>query len=238
MKTFIIFIRACLFFTPIIASEKSIHIIGDSHASFCFTHQKPVATAHEKYDLKIGNDIFHLNVFWLVGRTMFRIGRDGVKGINLRGNHVIKDGDIVVFCFGEIDVRCHIGKQQKQFGRSIQEIIESLALHYIHTIKKTQKLYNNLTCIVFNVIPPIFIENNPEYPTVSSLEERIVYTKMLNAALADLCKKTDLLFLDVYDDFSLPSGSLDPRFSDGNIHIAPEYNRSIKTKLFEMIAFH
>src|SRR5579872_2784969 len=67
---------------------------------------------------------------WTGPTTMHRIGRDGLSFLDLRMKE-IEEGATIVFVYGEIDVRCHIGKQRDLFGRKQDEIIDSLARNYL-----------------------------------------------------------------------------------------------------------
>ena len=92
-----------------------IYVYGDSHAYIPFV------------TLKLNHNNFHQP-----GITMFKIGRDN-KIVNHHNNHNSKE-NIFVLIYGEIDCRCHIGKQVK-LGRTEDEIIDDLVNKYFQTIK-------------------------------------------------------------------------------------------------------
>jgi lysophospholipase L1-like esterase len=222
-----LFIFICFFLYSFNSSPKikkkslsTIHVIGDSHSNElrgipgCKVHGCPIAG--------------------LGPITMHRVGRDGLAIINLIDLGV-REGDVVVFCFGEIDARCHIGKQCTEFKRKVSEIIEKLATNYIKTILQNKILYKSLFCIVYSVTPPTDAEYNPLYPLYGTLEERIAFSKQLNAKLAELCKTFGIGFLDVYKEYSNKKGVLRKRFSDGGVHINPAYNKFISNKLYKII---
>jgi hypothetical protein len=196
-------------------SIPTIHVFGDSH-SMEFTN------------------IPKCNIYWLGPVTMHRMGRDGLNFLNLRAMN-IQEGQAVVFAFGEIDVRCHIGKQRDQGSRNLDEIIETLATKYIHAILKNRDLYNHITCIVYSVTPPIDGIINPAYPYYGSLEDRIHITQKLNARLARLCQQVGIEFLDVYEDYATTEGSLNVALSDGCVHIHGAYNQAIHQKLYKLL---
>jgi hypothetical protein len=200
-----------LFFIHLQAALPQIHVIGDSH-SLEFS--------------KIPECMVH----WIGPITMHRIGRDGLNALNLKQFNV-QESQAVVFAFGEIDVRCHIGKQRDQKGRPLEEIIHHLAINYIHTILKNRQQYKQLTCIVYSVTPPTNQGYNPQFPYYGSLQDRIHLSSLLNAKLALLCQLTGILFLDVYEDYADQNGTLLSHLSDGSVHIHPLYFHPIQRKL-------
>lgn len=193
------------------AARPTVHVIGDSHSM----------------------EFFHIpgcKVYWLGPITMHRVGRDGLCFLNIK-NLQILEGQTVVFAFGEIDVRCHIGKQRDQQVRNLDEIIETLAIQYLHTILLNKAQYKDLTCIVYSVTPPTNQEFNPSFPFYGTLQDRIFIAKKLNARLAELCEQTGLEFLDVYQDYANIDGSLNPVYSDGGVHIHPQQSAFIRKRL-------
>ncbi len=208
----------CSLFITVNAAEDSlppIFVVGDSHAGEFA--RIPNCRVHQ-----IGSC------------TMHRIGRDGLSFLNLQ-NLGVKEGQAVVFAFGEIDVRCHIGKQRDRFNRTVYEIIDTLVHHYIKTILLNRELYHNLSCIVYSVTPPTDYVYNPNVPRYGPLEERISIAKQLNAKLADVCSQKGIAFLDVYDDYANEDGSLIVDLSDHNVHINPECNEFIHQKLRQIL---
>lgn len=189
----------------------TIHIFGDSHS--------------REFEF-----VPHCTVHWLGPVTMHRMGRDGLSFLNLKQSGV-EENQIAIFAFGEIDVRCHVGKQRDQFNRELGEVIETLAVMYIYRILENKAQYKNLTCVVYSVTPPTDSGFNPYYPYYGSLEERIMISKLLNRRLAELSDQVGIYFLDVYDDYATPEGSLIPEYSDGTVHINHRTNQFIIKKL-------
>ncbi len=85
-----------------------LHVFGDSHAHYLFS-RAPGAIVN-----------------WLGPYTMHRIGRDGVDFLGRRVN----DGDKVLFVFGEIDVRCHMVRVDRERGNGIESVATDLASRY------------------------------------------------------------------------------------------------------------
>lgn len=138
---------------------KTIHVVGDSHAVFCFTGKK----SGNINDFSYKDHTVQFSINWLGPITMHRIGRDGLSFLNITQFNVIEN-DIMIFVFGEIDVRCHIGKQRDFGGRNMDEILQCLVKNYCETIIKNRSLYQTVHCVVVNVVPPSDNGFNPEFP--------------------------------------------------------------------------
>lgn len=215
-----------------------VHVIGDSHASFCFTNIIPVKTKNEQslffyQTKKKEKKKIPFSIHWMGPMTMHRVGRDGMKAVNL-SNLQIRNGDVAVFVFGEIDVRCHIEKQSISQQRSWEEVMDDLSCRYIKTILENKKQFHHLSCVVCGVIPPTDRSFNVKYPFYGELETRVKLTQALNRKLQDLCTYHDLIFLDLYPDFSSKNGDLKKDVSDGGVHISPSLNDQVKQKLLAL----
>uniref|UniRef100_A0A6C0BCB1 SGNH hydrolase-type esterase domain-containing protein n=1 Tax=viral metagenome TaxID=1070528 RepID=A0A6C0BCB1_9ZZZZ len=148
-------------------------------------------------------------------KLCYSIGRDG---ISIRGSGVVNN-DIIIFCFGEIDCRCHI---HKHIGKkSYKEIIDDIVEKYFIALKKCIESLTVTTC-VYNVVPTVRakdIKENPEFPLVGSDEERKRYVLYFNSRLKDKCHEYGFIFFDVYDKYIDKDGFLNRGLSDGNVHI-------------------
>lgn len=207
-----------LFFiaSKLISKSATVHVFGDSH-SFAF------------------KNIEGCEVHYCQDVTMHRIGRDELSCLDLREFNV-NDNDVVIFVFGEIDVRCHIGKQQDIMGRSLNEIIDTLVVKYVATIAKNNSFFKNLHCIIYTVVPPTDAGgNNPQFPFYGKLEDRVVITRKLNARIEDECKKYNFSVLNIYNEYSDNNGILNLTYSDGHVHIRTDCNQKIKDKLANVL---
>lgn len=211
--------------------ECSVHIFGDSHAlfSFCNPDKK-----NNGYWTVANNIRLYFFIHWLGPITMHRVGRDGLKFLNIK-NYGVRDNDIVIFVFGEIDVRCHIGKQRDQQLRNENEIINTLVSNYFNTLILNKNLFKKIIFVVFNVPPPSNNAFNTQFPYYGSLEDRVHLTKLCNNILNIYCTKHNFHFLDVYNFYAQENGSLNPQLGDGNIHINVHQNQHVKDKLFVLL---
>lgn len=182
-----------------------IHVFGDSH-SLSFA------------------GIPNTEIHYLGPVTMHRIGRDGFD--------VAPYGaDIVVWMFGEIDARCHIGRLRDE-GRDQHKIIQTLVDNYIGAINK-----NNGVNIVCSVTPPSNFPKEVNDPSsiwarYGTIADRVTITRELNTAL----RRKAGLFLDVYRHYSTRKGILRRWLSDGIAHIGVEHNGYLAERLQQLIA--
>ena len=179
----------------------SIHTIGDSHSS----HGWSGIVEHH------------------IGPILcYSFGKEKLDRCDIR-NFDIKDGDTIVFCFGEIDCRCHIHKHITE-AVSYQDIITEIVDNYFEAIELNVyisqiKLKN--VC-VFNVVPTIQKYNtweNPEHPFLGTDEERKQYALYFNKKIQEKCIEKEYIFFDVYNNYTDENGFLRKDLSDGNVHI-------------------
>lgn len=169
-----------------------IYTIGDSHAWHCWLKVAGVETR------QIGP------------MTMYRFGQS--HPIVVRD---IPQDSMCIFCWGEIDCRCHVHKYQPY-----TECIDGLVKNYIEVIKENQALVPNIW--IFNVVPPPrrkdAISENPAFPFLGTDEERLSYVRYMNQRLKEAWPK----FIDVYEHYCDKDGFLDMPKSDYHVHIADE----------------
>jgi hypothetical protein len=194
--------------------ERKVYIIGDSH-SLEFTNFKNSAIHH------IGPT------------TMHRIGRDGLSILDFRTFNV-QENDVVVLTFGEIDVRCHIGKQ-RDGGRDLDEVIDTLLKNYFQTILINKSFYQNLTVLVYTVTPPTDQRINPEFMIYGSIADRVHITKKLNQKLIKMASEYGIDAIDVFDQFADAEGKLVPELSDRCVHISPKCNQPVLDALADRL---
>jgi hypothetical protein len=196
-----------------------IYIYGDSHAKFSFN----------------GLQIEHVNNF--VGSiTMFRVGRD--NEIIRFSKEVDSNENIIVISYGEVDCRCHIGKQIN-LGRNEDDIIEELVTNYFKTIK------NNIflaTVVIVGVIPPTkqieYEAKNGvithEFPFVGTDEDRVKYTAKVNKKLKEFSLLYNYIYFNPYEYYTRSDGTLKFELSDNTVHLG---NNSYFLEMFTQIPF-
>jgi len=189
-----------------------IHTYGDSHA----THHGGWTTIQLHPSRGISIKTNHIP-----GKLAYSFGRDKmqiVSGVN--------SGDVVIFCFGEIDCRCHINKYEPNWMESIDVLVDL----YISNIKRNVNDIEGLTVCVYNVVPPLERENPINVhlqkwlikygvPATGSDKDRKRYTTYMNKKLKEKCVEYDYIFFDVYNKYCDENGYLKRELSDNNCHI-------------------
>ena len=194
-----------------------IYTIGDSHSRWTFVFDDDESTKHSRI----------ARTYRVGAITMHRVGRDT---LSFSDYSVPKDG-IVISCFGEIDIRCHI-ERQRQAGRDEDAILRELVDAYMVALEHNRK--NGYKYIaVMNVVPVLeyafklhsphiklnLESGDPSFPYLGTNDERKRYTYNINNLLHDACKQHNFGYLDVYNCHVNENGYLRPEYSDGICHI-------------------
>ena len=190
-----------------------IHTFGESHSVYGWNKCKNVIT-HS------------------IGPVLaYSLGRDKLQRLNIK-NFNIKDNDSVVFCFGEIDCRCHIHKYITK-DNTYKMIIDNIVNNYVDAINlNINNCDTKLNKIaIYNVVPPV--EDNyiktwegdellnavKKWPFLGTDIERQVYVKYFNNCLEKKCLLNNWIFVNIYDFYADKNGFLNKSLSDGLVHI-------------------
>ncbi|MGH1590622.1 hypothetical protein ACRBEV_22540 [Methylobacterium phyllosphaerae] len=180
------------------------HIFGDSHGNYLFARTE--------------NTILHC----IPGRTMHRIGRDGVT--DMLKQIEFEQDDVIIFVFGEVDVRCHMLPIAASKGLSLQAEADDLATRYVKALTDaaSQLSYRPRICVM-GLVPPIDpLVPNPILPNVGTLAERLVAWFLLDEALKSHVQQAGYTFVAIPRVYHSSDGSLKRRYSDGHAHIAKD----------------
>jgi hypothetical protein len=171
--------------------NKVIHTVGDSH---CWNGW-----------LKVPGVKFHL----LGPMLMHTFGRDKM----IVTADMPRDAN-VIFCWGEIDCRCHVRKHQPW-----KQTIDDLVKNYIEAIDINTKEHRHYW--IFNVVPPPRKEGMieaPDFPMRGTDDERLSYVKYMNKKL----KESGRPFIDVYDKYCDKDGFANRELMPDGVHIGNE----------------
>lgn len=177
-----------------------IHTFGDSHATNGW------------------NDIPNVLTHTLGPKLCFSIGRDG---INIKDGYGVNNGDTVIFCFGEIDCRCHMHKHITD-NKSYMQIIDDIVDNYFAKIKIAIEEFDHLRTAIYNVVPPVQsfnTHNNPGYPFAGRDSQRKTYVLYFNKKIEEKCIEYGFLFFNIYDKYVDDDGYLKKSLSDNQVHI-------------------
>jgi hypothetical protein len=188
--------------------ESNINIYGDSHACASFNNLK----------------VSHRNLF-RHGSTMYKVGRDN-NIINFLPSHCSTDR-IFCFVYGEVDSRCHIGKQV-HYGRHHLTVCKELVEAYFKTINNLIAQFKAI--IIVGLSPPTDPENHnrkdhphdPPIPYYGTNADRVIYTDEINRLLKEYCLKYGYYYFNPYDFYKRPDGCLNYTMSDKCLHIGDD----------------
>jgi len=185
----------------------TIHTIGDSHASNTISGWRDC------------NDIESHHIGAIL---CYSFGEGKLERCDI-SKYGIKEGDSVIFCFGEIDCRCHIQKHITS-TRTYKMIIDEIVKNYVEAIRVNIENCNiKLKRVsIFNVVPAVQKYNtyeNHEYPYLGSDEERREYVLYFNKCLKEKCEENSWIFFDIWEKCIDNNGYLNKTISDGNVHI-------------------
>jgi len=178
-------------------NRPTIYTVGDSHGWHAW--------------LKIPN----VSTNYISGpMTMHSFGQSFGQVVGLKNlwiEAIPLDG-IICFSLGEIDCRCQVHKFQP-WKATIDKLVED----YVKGIANCTVGRNPKSIWVYFVPPPVreYITENPNYPFVGTVEERITYVKYMNKKL----KEIPYTFIDLYDKYSNEDGSMILAESDAHVHI-------------------
>ena len=186
-----------------------IRTFGDSHSGHPW--------AEMKFNLMSYGIALFMN--HIGAPTCASFGFEKLNMLNIKdAKYGVKDGDVVIFCFGEIDCRTHIHKHKDNY----KELIERIASNYIEAIYANVSQFDNLRVMIMGVNPPTkntkYI-SGPEWPILGEDQERVAYTKYLNERIKEEAKKYGYSFLDVYDKYCDSQQLLNVKMSDDTTHI-------------------
>lgn len=176
-----------------------IHTFGDSHSDAGWCAIKGVHT-HPIGPL-----------------TCHRVGRDGLDAVNITGK--VQPGDIAIFCFGEIDCRCHVGKFVTE---GIMDFANITVGNYFKTLQQNAEANPEVTIGVLTVTPASKkngLKEAPDFPFIGTDEERASYVVCFNVLYRLWCKKLGFICVDVHSQYSDGDGMLNSQYSTDGVHI-------------------
>jgi hypothetical protein len=196
--------------------NRTIHTYGDSHATFYGAWADGVVDGISITGVKVKG--FSVLTNHLGAKLVYSFGRDKEIVVNN-----VNPNDVVVFCLGEIDCRCHINKYSTNWRLTIDNLVHS----YLENVKRNLIGKENITTCIFNVVPALerenplnlWVEETATVPALGTDKERKGYTEYMNNKLKELCKQYGYVFIDVYDKYCNEKGYLKLELSDTNCHI-------------------
>jgi hypothetical protein len=184
----------------------SIHTFGDSHSLLGWNYCNNIIVHH-------------------IGPVLcYSFGKEKLNRCDI-SKFGVKDDDTVIFCFGEIDCRCHIYKHVTK-NNTYKMIIDDIVNNYVDAIKiNVNKCNVKLKNIcIYNVVPPpqpslTALGGPSDYPYRGNDEERKSYILYFNNCLKQKCIENDWIYFDIYNSYIDDYGFLSTKLSDQTVHI-------------------
>jgi hypothetical protein len=130
-------------------------------------------------------------------------------------------GNVVIFCLGEIDCRCHVHRIITK-TKTYQYIINYIIDNYFKAVRDIAA-HLGVHVYIYNVVPPSKEKDLPHasanFPVLGSDEERKTYVLYFNKRLKEKCIEYGFHFFDIYDHYTDEEGFLRRDLSDDNVHI-------------------
>lgn len=177
-----------------------IHCIGDSHV--CFFNGRDAI--HPEWPDFIGKNL-PFKTYRLGTPLAYNLSSYNTKS---RGREKLLDllkllplNSTILFVFGEIDCRCHLGKQAELQERPINETVEECVNRYFDVITEVRNLGFNIGA--WGVIPSTdFSKYEPDhpFPSYGTCQQRNIITKLFNNYLDQLCKINDIIFVSIFEE--------------------------------------
>jgi hypothetical protein len=152
------------------------------------------------------------------GVTMYRMGQERVPFVrNLQRR--LGRRSILMFVFGGIDARLHIGRVAEARGRPAAEVIDELVDSFLGAIEARRR---GRRVLVVGVLPPAANDAIwPLYGCWGTQEQRIAIARSLNERLAQRSADFGFGFVDHYDEYCDEHGRQCPGLTSDGVHLHP-----------------
>ena len=229
-----------------------IYIIGDSHVSiFSGVDTRDNGEIHIQpewgycYEIKGGEFISlrHHNPFEQKLDGVFAIKFGSYTAYNLESKmskldeilnaYEISNNDIVLLCFGEIDIRAHIGFKIEE-NCSLDDTIKTCVDRYITILKTLSSRGMNVGVFA----PAASLPNELIYsagPKYKDSQTRNRMTTKFNSYLKTKCDENDFIFKDIHKDMLRLDYTSDPKYFRDNIHLSKNALPFIKRELKDIL---
>lgn len=212
-----------------------IYIIGDSHVSvFSGTDTTHDGKRHIQpefgtcYTLTKGQLLPHINRFEqrIPHFCPIKIGSNTAYNSFSKlprieqaiSEYQVKNTDYVFLCFGEIDIRNHIGVQSKKNGMSISDNIKLCVDRYMKTILHLKN--KNINIGVYGSPP-----SSVGYVSTFGYGNVIIRNSMtieFNKYLKFKCLESNIIFKDISKKLMLSDGTTDQKYIMDDIHLSQQ----------------
>jgi hypothetical protein len=125
--------------------------------------------------------------------------------------------DVLLFCFGEIDVRNWVNVHLK---RGKLELFKDWTTDYLNKIASIPSVAKKA---VMGIVPPApkdkIDKAGTQFPVTGTDVERVEYNRRFNSLLAEGCQTRGFVFVDL-SSYADQNGLMRAELSDNSVHIA------------------
>lgn len=133
------------------------------------------------------------------------------------GYYFNKKIDYIFFCFGEIDIRCHLGFKSEENNTSFEDEVQKCVLRYAKTIEYFHNQGYNV-----GVYGPIASGKSQAtangYKSYKDYKVRNIITSKFNKELATYCDKKGFMFKTLFYEMC-DSPNYDSYFAEDQLHL-------------------
>jgi hypothetical protein len=170
-----------------------IHCIGDSHSAV-FSGEENM---QPEWPALASNKLPFFKSYRLGPATAYQL-KNKKHLIDEIINQQFNDGDSLLFCFGEVDIRAHLLKQVSLQNRSIEDIVKECVDRYFEVILSYKN--KGINCIVWGPIASWHESKHYSGPSFGSCAERNEVTRQFNQYIEQLCNQNDVKFVTIFYD--------------------------------------
>ena len=132
------------------------------------------------------------------------------------------DGDSLLFCFGEVDIRAHLLKQMDTQKRCLDDIVKECVDRYFSVILSYKE--RGINCIVWGPIASWHESRKYNGPSFGTCVERNLVTKEFNRYIEELCNKNNVGFVTIFHDMINENNETNTYYLDtwpgSNMHLS------------------
>lgn len=215
-------------------STKNIICIGDSHVSFFSGYNKvlPIYPCRGKNKniffepYRIGSVL----AYNLIQLNTTELGRE--KIFELLEN--IPKKSVLLFCFGEIDIRCHLIRQSNKQERPLSGVVQDCIDRYLIFINEVRLL--DFKVIVFGAIPTSY-NYDPEYPFFGTMQQRNECTLIFNNLLRQNCEDLKINYISINKYLVNKNGLTKSEYFFDSLHLSTLSLAFVKKELYTLPNF-
>lgn len=186
-----------------------IHCIGDSHSAV-FSGKEEMQPI---WPVRSDDKTQFFRSYRIGPATAYQL-ENKISIINdIIGNVVDKTFDIILFCFGEVDIRAHLKKQMDIQNKSVKEVVKECVDRYVSVLT----MYQDKGYYVMAWGPIASWHESRDYtggPSFGTCLERNEITKEFNRYLKELCDSIGIEFITIFDKMVDENNITKPEYLD------------------------